>query len=177
MAVPASQSELLRAIEKTYSALNADLDEVPLALVNEPILVGHVSGTMMSPADLVAYLIGWNEQVLTWHARRDAGLPDELPAPGIKWNELGLLAQRYYAEFAELSWCERRARLQKARDALVTLIESKTDEELYGEPWYGKWTMGRMISLNTSSPYANARRRIRMGLRAHADLKASASTE
>ncbi|WP_353959734.1 ClbS/DfsB family four-helix bundle protein [Corynebacterium atrinae] len=26
------------------------------------------------------------------------------------------------------------------------------------QPWYGKWTMGRMISFNTSSPYADARR-------------------
>ncbi|EPE9290931.1 ClbS/DfsB family four-helix bundle protein, partial [Escherichia coli] len=32
---------------------------------------------------------------------------------------------------------------------------------LYGRPWYTKWTMGRMISFNTSSPYANANGRLR----------------
>ncbi|MGI1213336.1 ClbS/DfsB family four-helix bundle protein [Escherichia coli] len=28
-------------------------------------------------------------------------------------------------------------------------------------PWFKKWTMGRMISFNTSSPYANANGRLR----------------
>ncbi|MCG8400066.1 MAG: ClbS/DfsB family four-helix bundle protein, partial [Firmicutes bacterium] len=40
-------------------------------------------------------------------------------------------------------------------------IEKKDNIQLYGTPWYEKWTMGRMIQLNTSSPYKNARNRIR----------------
>lgn len=164
MAVPTSKAELLAAIDKTYSELSRDLDRIPAEFVDEPILPGHVAGTMMSPNDVLSYLIGWNEQVLTWHMRRAANLPDEFPAPGIAWNELGKLAQLYYAEFGEIPYVERRGRLQSAKDALVALIEKNSNEQLYGEPWYGKWTMGRMISLNTSSPYSNARRRIRAGL-------------
>ena len=98
MAVPTSKDELLAAIEKTFAQLSGDLDRVPPAAVRQPVLDGHVKDTMMSPADLVAYLVGSNQQVLTLHRRRAAGLPDEFPAPGIKWNELGLLAQRYYSE-------------------------------------------------------------------------------
>ena len=37
----------------------------------------------------------------------------------------------------------------------------ETDASLYGEAWYGKYPLGRMIQLNTSSPYANARARLR----------------
>ncbi|MCA7584671.1 ClbS/DfsB family four-helix bundle protein, partial [Escherichia coli] len=44
---------------------------------------------------------------------------------------------------------------------LVNLIDDRTDDILYGRPWYKKWTMGRMISFNTSSPYANANGRLR----------------
>ncbi|MFE3838233.1 ClbS/DfsB family four-helix bundle protein [Pseudogemmobacter sonorensis] len=33
------------------------------------------------------------------------------------------------------------------------------------QPWYGKWTKGRMIQFNSTSPYANARGRIRKWLR------------
>lgn len=166
MAVPTTKSELITAIEKTFAALNTELDHVPSSLTDEPLLAGHAKGTSMSPGDLVAYLIGWNEQVLSWHERRAAQLPDEFPAPGIKWNELGVLAQRYYAECSGMPWAARRARLHEAKDALIALIEAKTNDELYGSPWYGKWTMGRMISLNTSSPYANARARLRAGLKA-----------
>ena len=165
MAVPDSRAALLAAIERTFTQVNADLDRVPPESARELTLDGHVAGTLMSPADLVAYLVGWNEQVLTWHDRRDRGLPDEFPAPGIAWNDLGTLAQRYYAQYADESWEQLRARLHDAKHRIVELIERHSDDELYGAPWYGKWTMGRMISFNTSSPYANARRRIRAWLR------------
>ncbi|KAB1663578.1 ClbS/DfsB family four-helix bundle protein [Pseudoclavibacter sp. CFCC 13611] len=165
MSVPATKAELLAAIDKTFAQLERDLDRVPLASVREPVLDGHVKNTCMSPADLVAYLIGWNQQVLTWHRRRAAGLPDEFPAPGIKWNELGSLAQRYYAAHADDSWEQLRTQLRDAKSAIIELIDGYSDADLYGRPWYGKWTMGRMISFNTSSPYANARGRIRAWLR------------
>lgn len=165
MGVPASKGELLAAIDKTFRQLSTDLDRVPLEFVREPVLAGHVKDTMMSPADLVAYLVGWNQQVLIWHQRRAAGLPDEFPAPGVKWNELGALAARYYAQHQHDSWADLRTQLIEAKDRLVDLIEGCSDADLYGLPWYGKWTMGRMISLNTSSPYANARSRIRVWLR------------
>lgn len=165
MPVPATQQDLLAAIEKTFGQLEQDLDRIPVAAAREPVLDGHVKYTVMSPADLLAYLVGWNQLVLTWHQRRREGLADEFPAPGIKWNELGLLAQRFYGEHADDSWDELRRQLRDAKEAIVALVRGYSDAELYGEPWYGKWTMGRMISLNTSSPYANARRRIRSWLR------------
>lgn len=166
MALAATKDELLLGIEKTFSQLSGDLDRVPPESARDPVLEGHVAGTMMSPADLVAYLIGWNEQVLTWHRRRAAGLPDEFPASGIKWNELGLLAQRYYAGHQDDSWPSLRTQLSEVNKKIVELIHGCSDEELYGSAWYGKWTLGRMISLNTSSPYRNARKRIRSWLRA-----------
>lgn len=165
MAVPGTKDELLAAIHETFVRLERDLDRVPAESRRALVLPGHVAGTMMSPADLLAYLIGWNEQVLTWHRRRGAGEPDELPAPGIAWNELGLLAQRYYAEHAADSWESLRAQLVEANRRLVALVEAHSDEDLYGQPWYRTWTMGRMISLNTASPYTNARGRIRAWLK------------
>ncbi|MGO3886881.1 MAG: ClbS/DfsB family four-helix bundle protein [Mycetocola sp.] len=166
MAVPTTRDELITAITSTFTRLETDLDRVPPDAVRERTLDGHASGTLLSPADLVAYLIGWNTQVLTWHERRNTGLPDEFPAAGVRWNQLGLLAQRYYAEHADDSWDSLRQQLRKAKDRIIDLIISHNDDELYGSPWYGKWTMGRMISFNTSSPYANARARIRAWLRA-----------
>lgn len=165
MGVPATRSELLAAIEKTFSQLSADLDRVPVSCARDRTLEGHVRGSTMSAADLVAYLVAWNQQVLTWHRRRAAGLPDEFPAAGIGWNELGLFAQRAYAAHEGDAWDSLRAQLVEAKVGIVALVEDCDDAQLYGAPWYGRWTLGRMISLNTSSPYANARRRIRAWLR------------
>lgn len=165
MAVPATRDELLSAIRTEYARLCADLDRVPTDSARELALPGHVKDTMMSPADLLAYLIGWNEQVLAWHERRAAGLPDELPAADFGWNDLGALAQRFYRDHEGASWAELRAHLDDAEQRIEALVLSRSDEELYSAPWYRTWTMGRMISLNTSSPYRNARGRIRRWLR------------
>lgn len=165
MPIPTTRAELLSAIEQSFTRLDRDLDRVPPGLAREPLLPGHATGTMMSPADLVAYLIGWNRQVLTWHERRTAGLPDEFPAPGVAWNQLGLLAQRYYAQHRDTAWGDLRETLVDAKGQITALVAGLSDDALYGRPWYRTWTLGRMISLNTSSPYANARTRLRSWLR------------
>lgn len=169
MAVPRSKNELLRAIDDSYSKLAADLRRVPIDRARETSLAAHSAGTMMSPADLVAYLIGWNGLVLSWHAQRAAGAEPELPAPGYSWAELGELAQRFYRDHAEASWPDLLHELATAKAGIVHLVDGLSDAELYGWPWYRSYTAGRMIQLNTSSPYANARTRLRAWLRANGD--------
>lgn len=165
MSVPHSKAELLSAIDHNYAALMTDLRRVPAARAREASLPGHVDGTWMSPADLVSYLVGWNELVLSWFAERARGLEPELPAPGLRWNQLGQLAQRFYADYAELDWAQLLERFASAEQAIVELVTARSDAELYGHAWYRSYTAGRMIQFNSSSPYANARRRIRRWLR------------
>jgi hypothetical protein len=165
MAVPRNKHDLLLAVEDTFRALDGDLDRVPEDRARDGSMPGHAQGTWMSPADLVAYLIGWNELVLSWHADRARGIEPEFPAPGVSWTQLGDLAQRFYREHSTRSWPELRDRLRGAKERIVVLIEERDDAFLYADPWYGKHTAGRMIQLNTVSPYRNARRRLRAWLR------------
>ncbi|MAY63773.1 MAG: hypothetical protein CML29_16345 [Rhizobiales bacterium] len=170
MSVPRSKSDLLDAISKTFDRLVQDLARVPVDVAREKSLEGHAAGTLMSPADLVAYLIGWNELVLKWLEHDDRGEPVDFPEDGYKWSQLGALAQKFYDHYRDLDWPELLDRLQGAKAGLVATIIERSDEELYGQPWYDKWTKGRMIQFNPSSPYANARRRIRAWLREKAYL-------
>ncbi|MGX9732508.1 ClbS/DfsB family four-helix bundle protein [Janthinobacterium aestuarii] len=168
MAIPNSKQELLEAITTTYAKLAQELARVPPALSREPVLEGQVAGTRMSVCDLLAYLVGWNELVLHWHAQlRDGKHIEDIafPAEGFTWNALGKLAQRFYADYAELSMDELLQRLEQAKDQLLALIDAHDDAQLYGRPWYTHYTMGRMIQFNTSSPYANARTRLRAWLK------------
>ncbi|HEY3985702.1 ClbS/DfsB family four-helix bundle protein [Cedecea sp.] len=48
------------------------------------------------------------------------------------------------------------AALQALKENIVYLVSERSDEVLYRSPWYGKWARGRIISFNTSPPYANA---------------------
>lgn len=162
MAVPQNKIELLKAIGTTFDKLLKDLRAVPPAKVDESSMEGHAKDTRMSVANLAAYLLGWNELVLKWLDRDAAGEPIDFPDTGFKWNELGRLAQKFYRDYEAMPYAQLLARLEAAKDRIVAEVEARTDEDLYGKPWYGgKWTMGRMIQFNTSSPYANARGRLR----------------
>jgi hypothetical protein len=41
------------------------------------------------------------------------------------------------------------------------LVESLDNQKLYGETWFEKYTLGKMIQLNTSSPMMNMRGKVR----------------
>ena len=166
MSVPENRLELLKAIDHNYAALRRTLETVPPETRFEATMDAHARGGRMSVADLLAYLIGWNELVLKWLARDAAGEPVDFPETGFKWNQLGRLAGKFYADASPLSYDERLTRLDQARARVVAEIEARSDDVLYGRAWYGKWTMGRMIQFNTAAPYANARGRIRRWLKA-----------
>ena len=165
MAIPESKTELLAAISERFAKLALALDAVPAEIADEKSMEGHAKGTMMSANNLVSYLLGWNELVLKWLDEDAKGQVIEFPEVGYKWNELGALAQKFYADHSERSFHENRRRLTAAKENLVAEISRRTDEELYGSPWHGKWTKGRMIQFNSSSPYENARGRLRKWLK------------
>jgi len=167
MGVPQTKSELLSAIDKNYNKLLSYLTSIPSESASEKSMEGHAKGTMMSVCDLVSYLLGWNTLVIKWITRDAEGKPIDFPETGYMWNQLGLLAQKFYRDYNDLDLGSLTKELHMAKEKIVELINKITDDELYGKAWYGKWTMGRMISFNTSSPYANACGRLRKWAKEH----------
>lgn len=167
MAIPTSKTELISAISDRFEKLEKAFLAVPESIVNEKTMEGHVKATLMSPADLAAYLVGWNELVLKWLKADDAGENVVFPEVGYKWNELGELAQKFYDDYANLTFQQKLSRLSEAKRRIISTISERSDDELYGTPWHGKYTKGRMIQFNTSSPYENARGRLRKWLKQH----------
>ena len=161
MAVPQNRQQLLDAICTTYRKLALDLAIVPPERARDATMDGHAQGTQMSVSDLVAYLIGWNLLVLKWCEGRASGIAVDFPETGYKWNELGRLAQKFYADHDGVAYAELLDRFAQVHARIVALVERETDDTLYGAAWYKTYTMGRMIQFNTSSPYANARGRLR----------------
>ncbi|MFD3240712.1 ClbS/DfsB family four-helix bundle protein [Rahnella perminowiae] len=161
MNVPQTKSELLLAIDKNFNKLISYLNAIPPELALDNSMDGHCKGTEMSVRDLVSYLLGWNTLVVKWITSDGKGLPVNFPETGFKWNQLGLLAQKFYSDYSELDYNALITELEEVKDEIVKLIDGLTDDALYAKPWYTKWTMGRMISFNTSSPYANANGRLR----------------
>ncbi|MGZ8067596.1 ClbS/DfsB family four-helix bundle protein [Aeromonas salmonicida] len=165
MGSPSNKAELLLAIDTNFGKLLKALQAVPESRAQELAMEGHSKGTSMSVANLVAYLIGWNELVIKWIERDAADLPVDFPETGFKWNELGRLAQKFYRDYEGLAYPALLARLMAAKARIVELIVTRSDDELYGRPWYEQWTLGRMIQFNTASPYHNANGRLRKWLK------------
>lgn len=164
--IPQNKDQLLTAINSSFDKLVKDLRGVPLSTVDECCIEGHAQGTQMSIANLTAYLVGWNELVLKWLDRDVAGEAIDFPEKGFKWNELGRLAEKFYRDYENVPFPQLVERLEAAKTRIVSSIEARSSDDLYGRPWYAKWTMGRMIQFNTSSPYANARVRLRKWIKA-----------
>jgi hypothetical protein len=161
MAIPKDKDELLKAITDNYKKLTKELSNIPIDLTEKKELDGHSKNTRMSINNLVAYLIGWGQLVLKWNDKKSKGLEVDFPETGFKWNELGQLAQKFYEDYEKDDFKTLYEKLDKTTNEILKLIESKTNIELYEIAWYDKWTLGKMIQLNTSSPFKNAKDRIR----------------
>ncbi|WP_270806555.1 ClbS/DfsB family four-helix bundle protein [Aeromonas sp. QDB62] len=165
MGIPQNKADLLLAIDTNFGKLFKALQAVPESRVREQTLAGHSKGTTMSVANLLAYLIGWNELVIKWIERDEAGLPVDFPETGFKWNELGRLAKTFYRDYEGLSYQALLQRLAAARGRIIELVEARSDNQLYGSLWYETWTLGWMIQFNSASPYLNANGRLRKWLK------------
>lgn len=161
MPIPTNKEELRKAVLDDYRKLQDALSGIPMDVTNRKELEGHAKDTMMSIHDLVAYLVGWGQLVLKWEDRKSQGLEVDFPETGFKWNELGRLAQKFYADYEKDDFETLLTKLDATTVEILELIASKTDDALYGTPWYERYPFGRMIQLNTSSPFKNATGRIR----------------
>lgn len=161
MAIPKDKDELLKAITDNYKKLVIELSNIPIDLTEINDLEGHSKNTLMSINNLVAYLVGWGQLVLKWNDKKSKGIDVDFPETGFKWNELGQLAQKFYMDYEKDDFKILNEKLDKTTNEILKLIESKTNNELYETAWYDKWTLGKMIQLNTSSPFKNAKDRIR----------------
>lgn len=161
MAIPTNKEELIIAIESNYKKLKAEIDSIPEDLSDIKTLEGHSQETEMSVKNLISYLIGWGELVLKWNSKKELNEIVDLPETGYKWNELGKLAKKFYQDYENEDFCELKLKLDSTVEKILVLINSKSNDQLYGTSWYEKYTLGRMIQFNTSSPYSNARLRLR----------------
>lgn len=161
----ANKEELKDEINKTYGKFIAEFDDIPEDL--KDVRVDEVDRT---PAENLAYQVGWTTLVLKWEHDERNGIEVETPSDRFKWNQLGELYQWFTNTYAGLSLMELRSMLDANVQKIYVMIDSMSDEELFA-PHMRKWADGatksavwevyKFIHVNTVAPFGTFRTKIR----------------
>lgn len=83
-----SKEELKTEINKTFEKYILEFDSIPEALKDK-----RVDEVDRTPAENLAYQVGWTTLVLKWEEDERKGLQVKTPSDEFKWNQLGELYQ------------------------------------------------------------------------------------
>lgn len=166
--VPQNKTELETAIQVAFEKLLADYQSIPAEMSRVKGVEGNIKGTEISICDTLAYLIGWGQLVLKWHGLKSQGKTVDFPETGFKWNQLGELATAFHQQYSQWGYHDLQEEFEAVTRKVQKLIADTSNEDLYEVNWYEKWTLGRMIQFNTSSPMKNVRTKVRRFKRRHA---------
>lgn len=127
-----------------------------------------VEGIDRTPAQMIAYQLGWLNLILNWEKQEQEGKIVITPHPDYKWNNLGELYESFYKKYEKYSLHELCIIFEGTVQEIVLLIESYTDTELFqpeGRKWASStpanWPICKWIHINTVAPFKSFRSKIR----------------
>ena len=163
------KEELKAEISKGFEKYIAEFDSIPEAL--KDIRVDEVDRT---PAENLAYQIGWTTLLLKWENDEKRGVEVKTPSELFRWNQLGDLYQWFTDTYSHSSLVELKDQLKGNVTSIQTMIDSMSEEELF-QPHMRKWAddatktavweVYKFIHVNTVAPFGTLERRSGSGKR------------
>ena len=83
-----NKEELKTEINKTFEKYIVEFDNIPESLKDK-----RIDEVDRTPAENLAYQVGWTTLVLKWEEDERSGLQVKTPSDKFKWNQLGELYQ------------------------------------------------------------------------------------
>ena len=121
-----SGEELIAEIRKRAELFIAEFDDVPASELH--ILKDGVDRT---PAQMLAYQLGWMDLLLGWERDEQSGREVVTPAPGYRWNRLGDLYDSFDEQWRNTSLPRLQEAFRDRVDDVVALVTSLSREELF----------------------------------------------
>ncbi|WP_339184218.1 ClbS/DfsB family four-helix bundle protein [Oceanobacillus sp. FSL W7-1293] len=158
-----SKQALIDEITKRANLFIGEFDSVNHA--DKDVSVDDVDRT---PAQMIAYQLGWMNLILSWEQANQNGEDAIMPTPDYKWNNLGGLYQSFYDTYADDSLGNLIEKFHQDVDRVIQLVESYQDKELFeqgGRQWAtttpSSWAIWKWIHINTVAPFKTFRTKIR----------------
>ena len=160
-----SKQALKDEIKKSYTKYIGEFGNIP-----EDMKDFRVDDVDRTPAENLAYQVGWTTLVLKWEQDERNGLEVKTPSDKFKWNQLGELYQWFTDIYAIKSIQELRSMLDTNIENIYEMIDSMSEEDLF-TPHRRKWADGatksatwevyKFIHINTVAPFGTFRTKIR----------------
>lgn len=151
-----SKQELIGVIRDSYEKYDTEF-----AVLNDADRDVRVEGVDKTPAENIAYQIGWLTLLLGWERDEKEGRDAQVPTKGYKWNNLGGLCEHFYHEYHLSSLQEQQDVLRALVDELCMFIENLSDSEIF-EPGARKWAetsarwpIYKWVHINSVAPFTN----------------------
>ena len=160
-----NKEELKDEIKKAYTKYIAEFDHIPEDM--KDLRAEYVDRT---PAENLAYQVGWTTLLLKWEQDERKGLQVKTPSQQFKWNQLGELYQWFTDSYANLSLGELRERLENNIQGVYEMLDSMSEEEVFlphKRKWAddatktATWEVYKFIHINTVAPFGTFRTKIR----------------
>lgn len=125
-------------------------------------------GVNRTPAQMIAYQLGWLNLIQSWENDNKNNIPVVTPSPDYKWNNLGGLYQEFYKTYSNYTLEQLINQFNKEVDSIIELIKSLDNETLFESgkrQWASstpsKWPVWKWIHINTVAPFKSFRTKIR----------------
>ena len=160
-----NKEELKSEIKKSFEKYILEFDSI-----SEDLKDKRVDEVDRTPAENLAYQVGWTTLLLKWEEDERKGLNVKTPSDKFKWNQLGELYQYFTDTYAHLSLGELRDKLADNVNSVYEMIYSLSEDELF-KPHMRKWAdeatktatweVYKFIHINTVAPFGTFRTKIR----------------
>lgn len=137
-----NKDELKNEINKSFAKYILEFNDIPESLKDK-----RVDEVDRTPAENLAYQVGWTTLVLKWEADERKGLHVKTPSDDFKWNQLGELYQWFTDTYAYLSLQELKDMLNDNINSIYAMIDSLSEEELF-KPHMRKWATKQLRQLS-----------------------------
>ncbi|MBC1920705.1 ClbS/DfsB family four-helix bundle protein [Listeria grayi] len=158
----ADRAELVAAIQTAYQTFISEFENVPEAL--KDLRLEEVDKT---PAEMLAYQLGWLDLLLSWEEDEKAGKNVQTPTADYKWNNLGGLYRSFYKRYEAATLQEMTTELTALVEKVCAWVSLLSERELM-EPgqknWAttkAMWPVVKWVHINTVAPFTNFRPKIR----------------
>ncbi len=158
-----SKDDLIQQIKKTAEQFISEFNSI-----NESDKDKMVDGVDRTPAQMLAYQLGWLNLIMGWDRDELANKEVIMPHPNYKWNNLGGMYDEFYKQYENLSLSELKSQFDVLLYEFLNWVDGFSNDDLFGQnirKWASstpsKWPIWKWIHMNTVSPFGSFRSKIR----------------